>query len=200
MTLPEGEEESETSYSLSQPSFMKDVDRFTAHHELKVDRYGRAHGKYFSFYYEPYNFTFYYDRARNLVYLCAKKKVVNSFIEDIGLSSNWPKITVNYEAMIPYLQNITGAWFCQLKLEYLNTAGYFGPHVNRSEYFKKAAELGQISVLYISLSWPLGGNEYRVGITSDGAIILPKTMELEDEEIAIVQYVYDTFIAPTLVT
>jgi len=88
MTLPEGEEESETSYSLSQPSFMKDVDRFTAHHELKVDRYGRAHGKYFSFYYEPYNFTFYYDRARNLVYLCAKKKVVNSFIEDIGLSSN----------------------------------------------------------------------------------------------------------------
>lgn len=193
-----GDESANTNYELFNPSFLNGVERYTAYHELLVNKPGRANGQPFSCYYEPHYFPFYHDKNRSLLYINTKKVVVNSFLEHLGLNKSWPKVPIDYEAMAPILPTITGAWFCELNLKYVNSAGYFGQHVNRSDEFKKAAECGNISVLYINTPWPPpGGREYRVGITSDGAVVLSKNMSLEEHEVELVSYVYDTFIAPT---
>lgn len=190
----------ETYYKLSHPSFIECVDRYTAHHELKVNKIGRANGKLFTFYYEPHDFPFYHIHNRSLIYICTKKDVVKDFLHNANLDKDWPAVPIDYAAMTPLLPPITGAWFCQLNLKYVKTAGYFGNHIDRSDQYKEAAERGQISVLYINIPWPPGGPEYKVGITSGGAIVILKNLELEEEEIKLVTHVYDTYILPTLAT
>ena len=51
--------------------------------------------------------------------------------------------------MTPILPAITGAWFCELNLKYVNSAGYFGQHVNRSDQFKMAADTITLNLLSI---------------------------------------------------
>lgn len=193
----EGDETRNTEYKLAQKCFMSDVDRYWAYHELLIKKSGRANGKLFDKYYEPHRFPFFHDRERNLIYICTKKQVVRSFLDTSNLHKDWPNVKINYSAMEPLLPAITGAWFCELKQAYVSTAGYFGQHVDRSEDFKKAAKLGSISVLYINTPGE-DGNEHRVGITAEGAIVLSKNMELEEDEIKLVTNVYDNYIAPTL--
>lgn len=192
------DETANTSYKLVQSSFIDSIDRYIAHHELFVKKIGRAHGKMFSFYYEPYDFPFYYDKKRNIVYIGANKEVAKSFLEHIGREKDWEAIPINYEAMTPLLPPITGAWFCELKLQYVSSAGYFGRHVDRSNEFKKAAKSGQISVLYINVALYNDGQEFRVGITSKGSIVVAQKFQLEEQQLELLSNVYDTYIAPTL--
>lgn len=196
--IPGNDEPANTHYEIFKPSFMEGVDKYKAYHELKVHKFGRANGQTFNFYYEPHEFPFYHIHKHSLLYICAKKELVRSFLLDIGYDKYWPPIKINYESMTPFLPPITGAWFCELKLQYVSTAGYFGNHIDRSEEFKKAARKGQISVLYINISWPPGGPEIRIGITREGSVIITKPLEFEEDEILLVTYVYEKFIAPTL--
>ncbi|PRR71963.1 hypothetical protein [Neomoorella humiferrea] len=195
--IPGSDEASNASYELIKPSFMDGVDKYKAHYELKVMKFGRANGQTFNFYYEPHDFPFYHIHKHSLLYICAKKHVVHGFLSDTGFDKYWPPIQINYADMASLLPPITGAWFCELKQQYVHSAGYFGNHVDKSEEFKKAASSGQISVLYINTSWPPGGPEIRVGITKEGAIIISKNLEFEEDEISLVTHVYETFIAPT---
>jgi hypothetical protein len=193
----DGDETRNTEYKLAQESFFDNIDRYWAYHELLVKKPGRANGKMFSQYYEPHKFPFFYDRDRNLIYIGTKKQVVHSFLETSHLIKDWPGVKIDYKTIAPLLPTVTGAWFCELKQAYVSAAGYFGQHVDKSDDFKKAAQLGSISVLYINTTG-YDGNEYRVGITSEGSIVLSKNMELEEDEIKLVASVYDKYIAPTL--
>ena len=188
----------ETNYHISQLDFVEGIDRYTAYHEIEVKKSGKANGSFFNSYYEQHNFTFLHDTKRSIINLRTNKVVASSFVNALSLDKDWPKIPINYAAMTPILPAITGAWFCELKQQYVRSAGYFGQHVDKSDEFKKAAECGQISVLYVNVAWPTGGPEYRVGITSEGSIIMSKHLDLEEKEIELVSYVFDTFISPTL--
>lgn len=197
--IPGEDETANTSYRLVQSSFIDSIDRYIAHHELLVKKIGRAHGRMFNFYYEPYDFPFYYDNKRNLIYIGTNKEVAKSFLEHIGREKDWEAVPIDYEAMTPFLPPITGAWFCELKLQYVSSAGYFGRHVDRSDEFKKAAKNGHISVLYINVPWPDNNSpDFRVGITSKGSIVIAQKFELEEHQLELVSHVYDTYIAPTL--
>lgn len=195
-----GEPESKnTWYQLNNPQFMHGISRYIAYHELKIVRTGRPpRGEEFNYYYEPHNFQYYMDSHRNLIYISAKKNVAKSFINAIKVNKDWPPLKINYEIMMPLLPTITGSWFCDLKLQYVSSAGYYGQHVDRSEEFKKAAKEGKISIIYINVSMLPSDREQRIGITSDGAIIIPRGMELEEQEIELVTHVYDKYLLPTL--
>lgn len=186
-----------TEYRITQECFFDEIDRYTAYHELIIKKPGRVFGKIFNKYYEPHSFPFYHDKERNLIYIATKKQVVRSFLEMSHLIKEWPSVEIDYNAMAPLLPTVTGAWFCELKQAYVSAAGYFGQHVDKSDDFKRAAQLGSVSVLYINTIGD-NGNEYRVGITSEGSVVLSKNMELEEDEIRLVMSVYDKYIAPTL--
>ena len=196
-TVMEGDETHNTEYKLAQQSFINNVDRYLASHELLIRKFGRANGHSFNQYYEPHRFPFFHIYDRNLILLASNKRVVRSFLEVSKLSQQWPAVKIDYNAIAPLLPTITGAWFCELNLAYVKAAGYYGQHVDKSDDFKRAAGLGSVSVLYINTTGD-DGNEYRVGITSEGAIVLSKNMELEEDEIRLVMSVYDKYIAPTL--
>jgi len=200
MAIPGNNDDLDTHYKISHHNFLEGVNRYTAYHEIEVKKSGKANGSFFTSYYEQHEFSFYYDIKRSMINLRTNKAVSNSFVNALGLENDWPKVPIDFAAMTPFLPAITGAWFCELKQQYVRSAGYFGQHVDRSDEFKKAAECGQISVLYINIAWPKGGPEYRVGITSEGSIVMSKHLDLEEKEIEIVSHVFDTYIAPTLVT
>ena len=192
------DEEARTNYKLVDACICENVSKYEANHELKIRRKGRANGGQFQYYYEPLPFPFYHDLSRDLILLGTRKKVAQSFLMATELDGNWPAVPIDYMRVLPLLPPITGAWFCKMKQQYLTAAGYFGNHVDRSDEYKRAAASGQISVLYVNVPWPSGGPEVRVGITSEGVIVLSQDLEPEEDRIKLVSHVYETYIVPTL--
>lgn len=194
------DETTRTSYQLDKTQYVEGIDRYVAQHELLIKRLGRANGKEFNHYYEPHKFPFYHDHGRSLVYMGARKEVSHSFLQEAALDKKWVKIEVDYSKMYNILPPITGAWFCELKLKNLRSAGLWGNHVDKSDQYKLAAEKGQISVLYITIPWPPGAEEVMVGITREGAVVVSKNLQFTEDELRLVTHVYDTYILPTLVS
>ena len=199
MTMAFEDQPAETCYQLSHRAFWDGIDRYIADHEILVKTMGRANGQCFSQYYEPHRFPFYHDHRRGLAYLAVKKNVAKSFLIAAGLNEAWPAISIDYEAMLPFLPPITGAWFSELQLQYIRSAGYFGQHIDRSDQYKLAEAIGKTSVLYVNVAFPNpSGPEYRVGITAEGSVTIDQTLELEEDELDLVCHVYDAYIEPTL--
>lgn len=188
----------EIKVSLRDQTFYKTFDRYDCHHDYKHKKHGRVFNRTFTYYFEPTDFYMYYKKDRNISLIQTKTDIGLDFIKTLTASDYYDikAVNVNFVTMYPLITEITGGWIADLNQTYLKTAGYFGPNVNKSEEFKQAAEIGEVSSLLMKYVSPNSGEELTIGISKKGSVVLYDTFERIEDEIDVVLDIYEKLINP----
>lgn len=188
-------EDPKTSVNLHHKNYFNDFDRYNCEHEILQHKHGIANGAHFQKYREPHDFPAYYSIKQRIFIIKSSKSISNSFIttcnNKIG-NFECKRLETDYEKIIPILSTISGAWFANLKTSFVKSAAYFGPHVDRSQEFKKAAEDGMISSL--NVNHPFNGEEHVTAITKDGSVVLYNNYINELTELKIVLNIFNKYL------
>lgn len=194
----ESEGQQETSLNLSDEYYYEGFHRYNCYHDYKHNRFGKVWNKIFNYYFEPTNFYLYYNETFKLILVSIKTDVGLDFIDKLNKSSYYEikPIEIDFMAMYPFILEINGAWIANINQTYLKTAGYFGPHVNKSEEFKQAAKIGEVSSLMLKYVSPLK-EEITIGISKKGSITLYDSFDRIEDEIYIILDIYNKLIRPT---
>lgn len=197
--LFEDEGQAEIKISLSDKNYYQEFDRYNCHHDYKHRMFGKVFGKTFHYYFEPKDFYMYYQRHNKLALIQTKTEIALDYIKRLTQSNHFDikPVNINFVKMYPLITEITGGWIADLNQTYLKTAGYFGPNVNKSEEFKQAAQIGEVSSLQIKFLSNFG-EELYIGISKKGSIILYDTFERIEDEINVVMDVYNKLIKPAI--
>lgn len=198
----EVEGEALTSINQSSDNFHIEFEQYKCHHDFKHNKSGRVFQQNFSYYFEPLNFYTYHNSNENLAFIRTKTEVALDFIEKLNTTGEYDlkPIEINFEKMIPHIDEIGGAWFANLRKAHLKSAGYFGPHVNKSEEYKEAAREGHVSSIQINYINRVNSNEYTVLISKKGSIVLYDRFETLEEELELVDQICARLIRPHVVT
>lgn len=188
----------ETSLNIIDHNYHKTFDRYSCHHDYKHNKFGKVYNQTFSYYFEPVNFYMYYDKDQRLALIGTKTDVAIDFIKKLsenGYHELHP-VEINLALMYPLIMEIRGVWISNLNQTYLKTAGFFGPNVNKSEEFKQASEIGDVSSLRLVYVHPESGEELDVGISKKGSVTLYNTFDRVEDEIDVVLDIYNKLIKP----
>lgn len=215
LTLPDTEEHPESYYKLEDENFIyleKNgeplvVSKYNAYQDLVQNKHGKAFGRFFHWYLEPREFPIYHIPTLNIMLFGTGKQTVEVFLsqmkEDPESGFKCSKLEVDFCKLQPLLPMVSGAWFAELqkKKQYLKSAALFGPHVDKSEEFRAAAEAGVISLLFFPYSY--FGKDLQLGVTKNGSIIFynriknPVTKDVNiAAEISLVIELYRKFLDP----
>lgn len=196
--LFETEGNPEISLNIINHDYHREFDRYDCHHDYKHNRSGKVYDQTFSYYFEQVDFYMYYNKDQRLALIGTKTDIAIDFVKKLSGDGHHEMnpVEINLAAMYPLIMEIRGVWISNLNQTYLNTAGYFGPNVNRSEEFKQASEIGDVSSLRIVYVHPESGEELDVGISKRGSVTLYSTFDRVEDEIDVVLDIYDKLIKP----
>ncbi|MFC6038393.1 hypothetical protein ACFPYN_02885 [Paenisporosarcina macmurdoensis] len=138
-TLLDDEGPSELTYQQVVEQFYLGLNKYSAHNDLRVNSKGRTKNHVFNFYYQPYKFNFYLNQDTNLLLIRVKTDVATDFVGKLNSQKAliaFP-IKINFQKFISQIENISGAWFADLKKNHLSSAGYFGKNVKEARNIKK---------------------------------------------------------------
>lgn len=194
------EGEAQTSMVLNRRSFYQNLDRFECHHDYRHNKKGRVFQKDFNYYFEPADFLTYHDPNSGLTLIQVKTEIALDYIIKLNNSGYFKieAVKMKFDKMIPYIDEIKGAWISDLKGAHLKTAGYFGPYVNLSEEYKETAEEGNVSSMVIQFISSKDGNEYTITLSNKGSIYVSNNLESIEDELDLVLEVYRKLIKPHL--
>lgn len=154
---------------------------------------GRARHMQFREYVTPYKFPLFLSPASaepfHYALVGTKKKVAHDFVrrmnkEEPGFQLEYTH--VDFDCLRPRLTYVKGAWFGSMRAANLSTTGLFGHRVDQSEEFRHAESAGELRNLLVEV---VDESElaHSVMVTGDGGIILYRSYQTEDEELAVVQ-------------
>lgn len=186
----------ETYIKPAKENYFLNFDKYICHHDYKHNAHGRVFQKSFSYYFEPLNFYTYNNPSNALTLIQTKTDVALDFISKLSQTGeyNVEPVVVDFKSMIPHIDEVAGAWIADLKRAHLKTAGFFGPHVNKSEEYKRAAEEGNVSS--ISIKFTSNSKEYTVLISGKGSIVLYDSFNTIEEELDLILQIYEQLIKP----
>lgn len=198
------EVEGETRFSLSQRDFHAGFHRYVAHHEMKVKMIGKVFGRTFNEFLRPFDFPFYYNEERSLLVVQAPKEISHDFISTLNecrqVDFEANRYEVDISKILPRLPMITGVWVGGLEDQYLKTAGYFGPHVNRASELQAKLLVGQVKTVMIHEPLGPSGDDVRVAITRYGGVVVYTRFEVDEHALDVALTVFDKYVLPTLPT
>lgn len=168
--------------------------RMAVSHDFRVQlKYpGRARHMQFREYVTPYKFPLFLspESAEPFQYALVgtKKKVAHDFVRRMNKEGDGFQLEatqVDFDCLRPRLTYVTGAWFGSMRAANLSTTGLFGHRVDQSEEFRHAESVGELRNLLVEV---VDESElaHSVMVTGDGGIILYRSYQTEDEELAIV--------------
>lgn len=170
------------------------LQRMDVSHDFRVQlKYpGRARHMLFQEYVTPYKFPLFLsgDSAEPFRYalVATKKRVAHDFVRRMNKEEpafHFEATQVDFECLRPRLSYVTGAWFGSMRAANLSTAGFFGHHVDQSEEFQHAESVGELRNLLVEVV-DEADLAHPVMVTADGGIILYRSYQTEDEELALV--------------
>jgi len=182
-----------TVIQLAAKNIVPGVARYDAEHEflVRLQFLGRARGVRFQEFVSPYQFPVYLEERSgstpNSVLVRTKAKVAHDFVR--RLNKGVPDFAatdrmVDFDKLRPLLGTVSGAWFRDIQAAYLSAAGVFGPHVDKSEEFQHAEQIGKLRAL--TVAYPHGENTYSLMLTETGSIVVFNAIEAEAHELELV--------------
>ncbi len=197
--VPEIEENPQTAVALILPGCVGGFDEYDVDHDYVVRDSGRVFGKHFEKYLKHYRFNLYHNRDRGLLVVRTKWEVADDALARI--KTLHPPFTyrnpeVDFGFVKQRAEMIAGGWFNELNQQHLRAAGYFGPHVDQSDEFKRASEMGSTRSLMITRSGTKGKEE-TIMITSTGGVVLYSKFDVPRDGLALALAIYEDFIAPS---
>lgn len=152
---------------------------------------GKVFNKYFSRYFEEFNFPIYLNEKLSLALIQIKTDIGLEFIKTLNKEDYYQLniIDIDFEKIVQNVPEISGAWFAELKGKHLKSKGLFGPQVNLSDEYQHAIKDGKISSMLIQ--WIHEGIEFKINISKKGSVTLLNKIKSPDHEIAILLSIYN---------
>lgn len=183
------------------------VQLYKAHQDLLHKKYGFVHGKPFFSYLEPRDFRLFACPQKNIALLNTGKDVTSAFIKSVNddVDSGWKldHISIDYKKLAPLIPVISGAWIGNMEKQFVHAAGFFGNHVDRSDEFRNASDVGQINQL--SFPYYFEGQEILIAITRRAGVILYNRIGdmktgvfYESDEVRLVLQIYDEILSKSI--
>jgi hypothetical protein len=190
------EGEAEIRIKLIHKNYHQSFNRYNCHHDFKHKKHGKAFNKYFTYYFEPIDFNMYYCSNSSLALVQTKTEISLDFIKQLNDKGYYKLLPteINFKAMAPFITEMSGVWISNLKRTHVKTAGFFGPHVNRSEEFKEAAGEGEVSSIQMNYLSPFSGEEHTIGISQKGSVVLYDRFQTITDELDLIINIYETLI------
>lgn len=195
------EGEPETFIKFNNKNFHRNFDQYICHHDFRHNRSGRVFKKDFTYYFEPLDFYTYHNPNNDLTLVQTKTEIAIDFIQKLRSTNKYDMepVDIDFNSMIPHIPEVGGAWIANLKRAHLKTAGYFGPHVNKSDEYKEAAREGNVSSIQMNYIGRATNKEYTVTISKKGSIVLYDSFNTIEEEIDLIHEIYNHLINPHVV-
>ncbi|SEM14140.1 hypothetical protein SAMN04487786_1137 [Paenisporosarcina quisquiliarum] len=171
-------------------------DKFIAHHEILVNKFGRANGQPFNKYIEPLDFNFFVDSSVNLMIFSLKIDAAKDFVKTYNTYHKFEiePLDIDLSKIISRVNSITGAWFSDMKIPNMNSAGYFGNNVNKSANFKQSNNVGLLSSIQFYFKNDDTNYEHKIAISRKSCIVLMDKFVNEEAEMRFIRQIYNTFL------
>ena len=126
------------------------------------------------------------DQDRPTIMISTKSTVAENCVERLNHLEAFKAMErhLDFERLRALLHNIRGAWFHKMTVSNLSTTGLFGPHVDRSDEFKRAEKRGKLHSLIVPHRFH--DAEYVLTITERGAVVVFDSLETEEEGVDLV--------------
>jgi len=182
-----------TTVRLKDAEFGDGVSRYICDHDFLTNlRYpGRARNMQFEQFVTKYEFPLYLaresDQDRPTIIVSTKSKVAEDFVARMNKRDDFQAIErhLDVQRLRTLLHNIRGAWFNKMEVSNLSTTGLFGPHVDRSEEFKRAERRGNLQSLIVPHKYHDG--DYVLMITERGTVVVYDALETEAEGVNLIK-------------
>ena len=186
-------EDFHTTVDLKSLEFRDGVARYICDHDFltKLRFPGRARNMQFEQFATKYRFPLYLlresDQEQPTIVISTKSAVADNFVERLNKLEDFKAIErhLDFERLRALLHNIRGAWFHKMAVSNLSTTGLFGPHVDRSDEFKRAERRGKLHSLIVPHKFHDG--EYVLTITEWGTVVVFDNLETEEEGIDLIR-------------
>ncbi len=154
----------------------------------------------FNSFYRPYEFKAYLDRDKTLFICNIGKRVARDLVRTLSKQSKiflFEALSIDIKSLLPELRELKGAWFANCSAAYLSSMGVFGTHVERSDEFKHAEDVGQMSSILIRYFYSEA--LYSIMLTRECGVVfmetLPPALEFE-----IIQDAYEKLLSRAIVS
>lgn len=152
-------------------------------HESRRQMNGRVHRQEFKSVIAREQFPLYFETSTMMAYSCAPRAVWHDAMDRIQRDDDtdfrWYARTLNLGVVGRELASqVRGAWFAQMKMYRVNTAGLFSPQVGTSDEYQRFEALGRLSALI--LDWTLDGRDFKVQVSADATMLLYEELEGTD--------------------
>ena len=184
-----------TGMSLENKNFLPNISRYHASHDFLIKlRYpGRARGKTFQEYITPYHFSVFTPRdegadSQSLI-VATKGKVAVDFVKRLNNKIEVFDVEerrIDFDKLRPLVGHVKGAWFGKMNAANISATGIFGPHVDQSDEFKHAENIGKLNA--IMGYYPMDKVAYTTTITRTGGVVLFDAFDTEEDSLKLVEH------------
>ena len=182
-----------TTVALKNANFRQGVSQYICDHDFltKLHYPGRARNMQFEQFVTNYRFPLYVlresDQDLPTVIISTKSAVAENFVERANKREDFLALEqhLDFDRLRALLQSIRGAWFHRMAASNLSATGLFGPHVDRSDEFKRAERHGKIHSL--SVPYKFRDTEYLLTITERGTVVVFDSLENEEEGVDLIK-------------
>jgi hypothetical protein len=185
-------EEAHTLVELTNEEFRPGIARFDCTHDYvtKLKYPGRTRGMMFQEYVSPYKFPAYASSEgageNPILWVSTKGPVAIDFVRRLNSLDNFLAIErmIDFDLLHPRLGMVKGAWFGEMRAANLSSTAVFGPRVDRSREFQRAAQHGRLRTLTTMHSH--NGIDYLLTVTQNGTIVTYAAFGTEEQELDVV--------------
>lgn len=191
------EDPQETQFNRSESRFtVESLQKFNAHHEIKINKYGRANGQPFHQYIEPMDFNFYINESEQIIIFALKIDYAKDFVNVFNTFQNFniEPFNIDFDSIIRRVHSVTGAWFSDLTTPNMNAAAYYGENVNRSPNFEQSNIDGKLSSIQFYFHSDETNREHKIAISKKSCVVLMDKFQDEELELKFINKIYTTFI------
>ncbi len=186
-----------TRFEKSEAEFkVENMKRFDAHHEIKINKFGRANGVIFHQYIEPMDFNFFLSEEEKIIIFSLKIDYAKDFVKVFNQYHKFEiePFEIDFDSIIRKVHSVTGAWFSDLTTPNVSSAGYFGDNVDRSPNFEQSNDEGKLSSIQFYFQSNETNREHKIAISRKSCIVLMDKFQDEELELKFLYKIFATFI------
>lgn len=133
-------------------------ERYQVYHECRRYMSGRTYeGDDFDWFYEKSTFDAFVDRQANLMMCNAPKRFAKNFVDVLNERKterfNADYLRLNFSIIKPRMQDVRGIWFNRMAQPNLEVAAFFGPNVDKSDFYRAAEAIGVASSFLVAYDY-----------------------------------------------
>ncbi|MCK0471434.1 hypothetical protein [Halalkalibacter sp. APA_J-10(15)] len=198
------ENSKEVSITLAQEDSLSGFDLYKCHYDKEINkRIKIGYDHFINHYYDPTDFELFYNEKLNLAVANAGNDLIRSFCEELNQTKYFKLKILPFDTndILLRLDSINGLWISKIKEMNLESAGYFGPSVQKSERAQDilngaGPEVSSFNAYFYSEYF---GKDFSILISKKGSVVIHDYLSSTKDYILFITELYDKLLKNSLI-